>query len=620
MEHSVSKLAKGIYSTLRNSVLETSSWRSAYAQMEADSENEDDENYNRNNNTTMSNSLFYSIQQPYGEESIPLTDSHGYSDRSQLVFSHEGSDEEDYSDNNNNNNNNKSNDWAASQQLEYSTYEESPKPSAIYLDIPSTHPTSQSPKALSESLLPTTAAIPSSITAPKNSEQKLRDPFFTILYAISFLIYIFSGLIILFTTNSHSLESYAKGTTFNTIKDSAGLLTVMMSIALIVGVVWIYVLRTLTQTIVWSTLIGVPLVFIGVFIWSLVESLHNHYFYESEVTKQDTNLTVLSFIPLILGSIYTYLVYSNRHRIQKTISVIELACDVLRYNPGIILVSFILMCVFIIFTIIWLVLFNRLWLIGYLKNDTSRVIWVVNDNAYLIATFYIFIYLWTSAILINMQRFALSAITADWYFHRHSSNNQGNKMAWQLALKRASTISFGTLAFGGLILSIVQFLHITTGYLKKYVKKSRPFVSIITMLIAYIESVINQINHYVIGLAGITGDGFCVSARSGTKIFRRNLISGLVGDLITRLVLYIGALVISIASGFGGYIYASHNLHSSHGFIVGLLAAITPMYISQFFSYTMMSIVDATFLCYAIDLDTGSVHLSAAHDVFSGFD
>lgn len=30
--------------------------------------------------------------------------------------------------------------------------------------------------------------------------------------------------------------------------------------------------------------------------------------------------------------------------------------------------------------------------------------------------------------------------------------------------------------------------------------------------------------------------------------------------------------------------------------------------------------VDATFLCYAIDLDTGMVHMSAAHNVFSGFD
>ncbi|KAI8076795.1 plasma-membrane choline transporter-domain-containing protein [Halteromyces radiatus] len=600
MEQSLPNFAKGIYSTLRNSrILEPPSWRSAYTQMDAESENEDDDN------GTMSHSLFYSTQQQQqqqpGEESIPLTDSHEYSDRSQLIFSQDSMDDTHHNSN----------------------YEESPKPSAIYLDIPTNSTPNTNitqPKLLSESLLPTTAAIPSGITTTK-AERKLRDPFFTFLYGICLIIFIFSGIIILFTTNSHSIEDYAKGTTFSTIKDSAGLLAIMMTISLITGTIWIYVLRTITKTIVWGTIIGIPLTFLGLFLWTMIESLHKHYIYPNDVTNHDTSLTMMSFIPLLLGIFYAYTIYKNHHRIQKTISIIELACDVLRFNPGIILVSLILLVVFLLFTIVWIVLFNRLWLIGYLvKNGSSSGMWVVNDNAYLFATFYIFMYLWTAAILINMQRFALSAITAQWYFHRHEANSQHSDNAWQIALTRASTTSFGTLAFGGLVLSIVQFLHLATRYMKSYVKKSRPFVSIVSLMLAYIEAWINQINHYVIGLAGITGDGFCMAARSGTKIFRRNLISGLIGDLITRLVLYVGALVISLASGFGAYIFAGHQLHSSHGLIIGLIAAIVPMYMSQFFSYTMMSIVDATFLCYAIDLDTGSVHLSAAHDVFSGFD
>ncbi|CAO3590233.1 unnamed protein product [Absidia cylindrospora] len=449
----------------------------------------------------------------------------------------------------------------------------------------------------------------------------MRDPFFTALYVLCLAVFILSGLIILFTTNSHSIENYAKGTTFGTIKDSAGLLSIMMAISLITGTVWIYVLRKITKTIVWGTIIGVPVTFLGLFLWAMTESLHKHYFYPSDVTRQDASLTGLSFLPLVIGLFYVYTVYSNRHRIRKTISIIELACDMIRFNPGIILVSLILLVAFILFTIVWITLFNRLWLLGYLtKTGSSLGVWVVNNNAYLLATFYIFMYLWTAAILINMQRFVISAITAQWYFHRNEAIGQHPEKAWQVALVRASTTSFGTLAFGGLVLSIVQFLHLATRYMKSYTKKSRPFVAVISVVLGYIEALINQINHYVIGLAGITGDGFCLAAKSGTKIFRRNLISGLMGDLITRLVLYVGALVISFASGLAAYIFAGHQLHSSHGFIVGLVAAIVPMYISQFFSYTMMSIVDATFLCYAIDLDTGTIHLSAAHDVFSGFD
>ena len=60
-------------------------------------------------------------------------------------------------------------------------------------------------------------------------------------------------------------------------------------------------------------------------------------------------------------------------------------------------------------------------------------------------------------------------------------------------------------------------------------------------------------------------------------------------DLLTKMILYIGSLVVALSSGFAVYIFATHNLRSSHGFIVGVLATIVPLYVSRFFSYTMMS-------------------------------
>lgn len=86
MESSVPNFAKGVYSTLRESFIQS---RSAYMQMEQESEDEE-------NGRDMSHSLFYSVQQhndELGEDSIPLTDSHGYSDRSQLLFDNETTDD-----------------------------------------------------------------------------------------------------------------------------------------------------------------------------------------------------------------------------------------------------------------------------------------------------------------------------------------------------------------------------------------------------------------------------------------------------------------------------------------------------------------------------------------------
>jgi hypothetical protein len=88
--------------------------------MDAESDNDDntDDDFG---NGTMSHSLFYSTQQQQqqqsGEESIALTDSHGYSDRSQLLFSQESLDEDEGGSHG---------DWTPSDRLDYSTYEESP--------------------------------------------------------------------------------------------------------------------------------------------------------------------------------------------------------------------------------------------------------------------------------------------------------------------------------------------------------------------------------------------------------------------------------------------------------------------------------------------------------------
>lgn len=56
-------------------------------------------------------------------------------------------------------------------------------------------------------------------------------------------------------------------------------------------------------------------------------------------------------------------------------------------------------------------------------------------------------------------------------------------------------------------------------------------MTVISTVLSFIEGLISEINHYTIALAGITGEGFYVSAKSSSKMFRRNLLSGLLGGL-----------------------------------------------------------------------------------------
>ncbi|WP_460806241.1 hypothetical protein, partial [Nocardiopsis aegyptia] len=65
----------------------------------------------------------------------------------------------------------------------------------------------------------------------------------------------------------------------------------------------------------------------------------------------------------------------------------------------------------------------------------------------------------------------------------------------------------------------------------KYSKKSRPFATFVELVLSYIEPFINIVNHYTVALAGITSESFFSAANSSTKIFKRNLLSGIFGGI-----------------------------------------------------------------------------------------
>lgn len=106
----------------------------------------------------------------------------------------------------------------------------------------------------------------------------------------------------------------------------------------------------------WGTVVCIPVTLTAIFIWTLVESLQNIYINEGEkeeFTVKDTGygnlaymntnffndnvvyrLTIMSFIPFVLNLVYIKVVFSNKHRISKTISVIEVKQLRIRRTPG----------------------------------------------------------------------------------------------------------------------------------------------------------------------------------------------------------------------------------------------------------------------------------------------
>ncbi|KAF9208442.1 hypothetical protein BGZ49_008830 [Haplosporangium sp. Z 27] len=295
----------------------------------------------------------------------------------------------------------------------------------------------------------------------------------------------------------------------------------------------------------------------------------------------------------------------------------SLACEILKDNPDMFFVSLGLMLIHVVFTAIWLLFFSRVFLVGHIESVTGSKIWVLEDNFYPIAAFMIFMYMWTSAVLSNVQRVTLANVVSKWYFHRHEPFAYHSSKITEPALINATTTLFGSICLGALFIAIVQFTAFALRSTAKKLKGSSfPLFVFIATCCSVIQGLVENFNNYTLIYVGITGESLFSAARSASKIFHRNLLWGLISDFLTKLILFVYSTLLSLLTGFAAYVFATHTLRSPYGYVIGILSAIIPFYITRFFTHIMAITVDATFLCYAIDLDTNTCHSNKAHSAF----
>ncbi|KAF9574681.1 hypothetical protein EC968_005912 [Mortierella alpina] len=414
-------------------------------------------------------------------------------------------------------------------------------PAAIYLDVPPPESSkSKSSGTMGEQLLAPTS-IPNGPTGWTSISYKrnFKDPFFAALYIVALAAYLILGIVLLFTTSSSPLEGQIYNV-FSVIKSSA------------------------------------------------VSSFQGPRTEGGRRDPQDAGLTVLSMLPLSIGSLFLSVIYMRRQYIARTTAIIELACEILKDNPDMFFVSFGLMLIHAVFTAIWLVFFARVFLIGHVEAKVESKLWVMDGNFYPVAAYMIFIYMWTSAVLSNVQRVTLANVVSKWYFHRHEPFAYHSSKITEPALINAATTSFGSICLGALFIAIVQFtVFALRNTAKKLKESSFPLAVLLVTFCRLIQGLVENFNNYTLIYVGITGESLFAAARSASKIFHRNLLWGLLSDFLTKLILFVNATLLSLMTGFAAYIFATHTLHSPYGYVIGILSSVIPFYITRFFTHIM---------------------------------
>ncbi|XP_012496758.1 PREDICTED: choline transporter-like protein 2 isoform X2 [Propithecus coquereli] len=226
-----------------------------------------------------------------------------------------------------------------------------------------------------------------------------------------------------------------------------------------------------------------------------------------------------------------------------------------------------------------------------------------------------FMFFWLANFVLALGQVTLAGAFASYYW---ALRKPDDLPAFPLfsAFGRALRYHTGSLAFGALILAIVQIIRVILEYLDQRLKAAENkfakfLMTCLKCCFWCLEKFIKFLNRNAYIMIAIYGTNFCTSARNAFFLLMRNIIRVAVLDKVTDFLFLLGKLLIVGSVGILAFFFFTHRIRIVQDtapplnyYWVPILTVIVGSYLIAhgFFSVYGMC-VDTLFLCFLEDLE-----------------
>jgi len=214
--------------------------------------------------------------------------------------------------------------------------------------------------------------------------------------------------------------------------------------------------------------------------------------------------------------------------------------------------------------------------------------------------FQVFGFFWVVAFLGAVFQMTVAGAISCWYFSRSIHGPSYNGSPALQTFVWAFSKSFGSLAFGSLILAIVQFINFLLEQARRNSGKNailKCIISCIICVFACIQSLVRFVNRFAYVYIGMHGDSFCTAARECFDMISGNGFSVVAVDWLSGLVLFVGQLfgaAVTAGGALGIMNLVGREVAPLTIIIIGILTFI----VFGFFSSILQTGIDTVFVCW----------------------
>lgn len=200
-----------------------------------------------------------------------------------------------------------------------------------------------------------------------------------------------------------------------------------------------------------------------------------------------------------------------------------------------------------------------------------------------LARFYYFVFatLWSNALVQAMATFVIASACCMWYF----SHGAGEALHLPVlrSYGRAFRYHFGSLAFGAIILAIVQFLQLMVEFFKKHAEASGAdrnkameyLINCMRCCLACVERIVQFINKNAYIQIALSGKNFCMAAKDGFELVWSNPLRYAIVGGIGSIIMFLGKIMIAAGTTAAMYAYLTYGPNTVMGKLLFLMVIIS---------------------------------------------
>ncbi|KAF1829873.1 hypothetical protein BDW02DRAFT_573570 [Decorospora gaudefroyi] len=405
-------------------------------------------------------------------------------------------------------------------------------------------------------------------------------------------------------------------TIYTVLHSSFHLIGVYSLVSIIVGVLWLSLLRSFARPLVNLMLLAVPIISVSFFFYPLVSSFKGSWHGDS---LQDRMMRWLSFGPLCFTFFWVYTIFKARHSLDKATSMLEFSSEILRAQFPLLLVGIATLAAVILWSWVWILMFTRLFLGGHFASNKSR--WIIDTSTWWLGIAFFLDYFWTLAVIAGVQRATTAATVSQWYFHRNNVPAPTARTVVQASLSHATYTMAGTICMSTLLTLMVRLPLIVL---------PRRLAGMIGMC-AYsvvptpIAALTNPLTLTFASIHGVplsqAARGLCemsfISAASptttlGPASFKDHGRPSIQSYRLAKLLLHAIRWVITLSLGFGGWVSTARMLQignetvpykgSMYAYVVGLISAAIGWGALGAMEGVLGGILDAVLVCWGSEV------------------